>query len=214
MSRLFDPHKIVAALATHRPLFHSEADFQHALAWELHRLHPSAHVRLEKRISSATKRVHLDLLVCMASEEIAIELKYKTRALRCDYAAEAYDLLDQSAQDHGRHDFIKDITRLEHYVSDRPHAIGYAILLTNDQSYWTQSQKQDSVDAAFRLHEGRVVQGQATWDGRAATGTTSGRSEPLLLRGSYPIAWRDYSSLGSGPQSQFRYVTVRVSGNG
>jgi len=32
----------MAALALVRPLFHSEADFQHAFAWQLHSAHPDA----------------------------------------------------------------------------------------------------------------------------------------------------------------------------
>ena len=42
----------MAALARVRPLFHSEADFQHAFAWQLHSAHPDARIRLE--IASAT----------------------------------------------------------------------------------------------------------------------------------------------------------------
>ena len=36
----------MAALARMRPLFHSEADFQHAFAWQLRSAHPDARIRL------------------------------------------------------------------------------------------------------------------------------------------------------------------------
>jgi hypothetical protein len=32
----FDLPHLMDALAAQRPIFHSEADFQHALAWEIH----------------------------------------------------------------------------------------------------------------------------------------------------------------------------------
>jgi hypothetical protein len=46
---LAEIEETMAALALVRPLFHSEADFQHAFAWQLHRAHADARVRLETR---------------------------------------------------------------------------------------------------------------------------------------------------------------------
>lgn len=34
------------SLSTDRPIFHSEHDFQHALAWAIHERVPNAHIRL------------------------------------------------------------------------------------------------------------------------------------------------------------------------
>ena len=48
------------ALASHRPVFHSEADFQHALAWQIHRMLPGAVIRLEYR-PLPTEPMYLDL---------------------------------------------------------------------------------------------------------------------------------------------------------
>ena len=43
---------VLTALAKQRPIFHSEADFQHAIAWEMHKHLPRASVRLERPIAS------------------------------------------------------------------------------------------------------------------------------------------------------------------
>jgi hypothetical protein len=43
---------VLTALAKQRPIFHSEADFQHAIAWEIHKHLPRASVRLERPIAS------------------------------------------------------------------------------------------------------------------------------------------------------------------
>jgi hypothetical protein len=49
----------IEELRQHRPVFHSEADFQHALAWTAHQSNPSLRVRLETR---TTPGMRLDLL--------------------------------------------------------------------------------------------------------------------------------------------------------
>jgi len=46
---LAEIEETMAALARVRPLFHSEADFQHAFAWQLHSADPDARIRLETR---------------------------------------------------------------------------------------------------------------------------------------------------------------------
>ena len=110
---------MLAKLAKRRPVFHSEADFQHALAWELQLADPTSQIFLEKQVAVDGPRVHLDLLVRGTGHELAIELKYKTRAVKWTHADEVFSLRNQSAQDIGRHDFIKDwksMSRLAHVL--------------------------------------------------------------------------------------------------
>jgi hypothetical protein len=71
---------ILTQLSQERPVFHSEADFQHALAWEIHRCHPFAKVRLQVNLG-AEKRAAVDILVTNDEEVFGIELKYKTKWL-------------------------------------------------------------------------------------------------------------------------------------
>ena len=203
-------HSLLARLAERRPAFHSEADFQHALAWEVQLSDRNAHIRLEKQVAAQGSRVHLDLLVQSHSGEIAIELKYKTRAAKLVHANEEYFLRNQSAQDIGRHDFLKDIQRLEKYVEAHANSEAFAILLTNDRTYWMESKKNDSVDSEFRVHEGRTIQGGATWGAKASAGTKHKREEPIKLQGKYAVQWRKYSSFGPGTAEEFRYVLLRV----
>jgi hypothetical protein len=44
---IFEVAEILSRLAKKRPIFHSEADFQHALAWEVRGMHADADIRLE-----------------------------------------------------------------------------------------------------------------------------------------------------------------------
>lgn len=200
---------ILNELSGNRSVFHSEADFQHALAWEIHKQPCVNAVRLEKRIPINDAHGYLDLLVDTDHGHCAIELKYKTRgAVIADCAGEIFELKNQSAQDIGRHDFIKDIWRLERYVKLAQRSIGYAILLTNDQGYW-QEGKQNSVDAAFRLSEGRVISGVCSWTKDAAPGTTKGRNIPIAIDGRYALSWNDYSNHDE-KWGRFRHLIVEI----
>ncbi|MBI3914108.1 MAG: hypothetical protein HY327_07980 [Chloroflexi bacterium] len=110
-------------LSKYRPVFHSEADFQHAFAWEIHQRFPTASIRLERPFLSGNNQLHLDILVIREADILAIELKYKTRGLSLRLGDEQFALKDQSAQDLGRYDFIKDIQRLEQIVLGEKNAI-------------------------------------------------------------------------------------------
>ena len=125
---------LLKGLSSHRPVFNSEADFQHALAWRLHELVPSAEIRLEYK-PFPEERIYLDVWVHKI--RTALELKYLTRKLVVEWAGESYALRDQAAQDISRYDFLKDVQRLERVVSSPNLArVGYALCLTNDSAYW------------------------------------------------------------------------------
>lgn len=82
-----------------RTIFHSEADFQHSLAWQIHLADPDAQVRLETR---SARNIRLDLLVMSTGQRTAIELKYLVASFRGDIGGEHYYLPNQAAQDFGR----------------------------------------------------------------------------------------------------------------
>jgi hypothetical protein len=203
----------LSALAAHRPVFHSERDFQHALAWQIQLASPEAQIRLETR---PRRGLHLDLLVRLDGMRTAIELKYLLAALRVTIGDELFDLPHRSANDLGRHDVIKDLIRVEAMLADGYADHGYVVVMTNDRSYWQPPARADTVDAAFRLHEGRVLEGTAGWTARAATGTTDRRDTPLTLAGRYTCRWHDYSKLSlSGDRTAiFRYLLLNVSAAG
>ena len=203
-------HDILADLAKKRPIFHSEADFQHALAWEMHQR--QFEIRLEYRSRSLPEKAYVDIWVSRDQTVTAVELKYKTRALRVTVADEPFDLVNQGAQDIARCDFLKDVARLERLVAQGEVAVGYAIFLTNDPICWNPSARNDTVDALFRLHEGRQVTGKMSWDPKAADGTTKGRKEPIVLTGTYTVTWRDYSEPVAEKYGKFRYLLLRVVG--
>jgi hypothetical protein len=197
----------LSALSARRPVFHSERDFQHALAWQIQLSHPQAEIRLESR---PRRSVHLDMLIRLDGRRTAIELKYLVAALHAILGEESFDLPHQSANDISRHDVIKDITRIEAALADGHADDGCVVVLSNDRSYWQPATRAETIDAAFRLDEGRILEGTLAWAARAGKGTTAGRDTPLLLASRYTCRWRNYSevSLTNGRITLFRYLLI------
>ena len=209
---MLDLEKVMKRLSKKRPIFHSEADFQHALAWEIHELCPDCSIRLEYKPSNWENRIYIDVWVSNTHTKMAIELKYKTRKLTKKIREEIFDLSDQSAQDIGRYDLLKDIKRLEQIVKENK-IIGYSIFLTNDSSYWKLSRSIKTVDADFRIHESRLLYGKLEWGSAASKGTTQRREDPIYLQGKYLLNWKEYSKPSKASYGIFRYLMLRVDYN-
>lgn len=205
---MVDLFNVLRSLSKKRPIFHSEADFQHALAWELHEVVPDANVRLEYR-HPLVERTYLDIWIGGDLGAMALELKYVTRRFSVTIAGEPFDLSNHGAHPPRRYDFIKDLTRLERVVRAVPHTQAAAIFLTNDDGYWIPPRSGDQIDTAFRVHEGRVLQGCLPWGPNAGGGTISGRQEPLILEGAYRASWADYAELQSSG-GRFRYLLIDI----
>ena len=207
---LDDVVALLAELALERPVFHSEADFQHALAWQLQRRRPDARIRLETRPLDG-QSIYLDLFAVMDDVRVAFELKYLVRALDVTIAGERFDLRNQGAHDVRRYDVVKDISRLERLVAAGAADVGFAIALANDPGYWTPGTKADSFDADFRVFEGARLTGTRDWSSEASAGTTRGRTNPIELIAEHVVGWRDYSRVLSGTAGAFRYVALEIT---
>ena len=70
---MMDIDGLMAKLSKRRQIFHSEADFQHALAWEIHLANPDCQVRLEFSPFPDDERAML-LDIWLPTESLAIEL--------------------------------------------------------------------------------------------------------------------------------------------
>jgi hypothetical protein len=224
-----DVERILVELSQERPVFHSEGDFQFEMAFKMRQRYPYLRLRLETPVISKG-RPRVDILASCEGCVLFLELKYLPRLLHAQVQVaegeyEAYDLRDQ-AREWGRYDFLKDITRIETWVAECtqrcPEAVGYAILLTNDQSYWNKLNDENAKDYAFQLHDNRTIAGgeALTWGERATESDVEGRKEPIVLRWSYTLRWRDYSKIAPPlakpvgrskmKYTEFRYLLVRV----
>ena len=198
--------ELLADLARRRPVFHSEADFQHAFARALWQANDQIEVRLEARQPGLT-REYLDLLAYGPQGRTAIEFKYFTRhwSDTTGEPGELYDLKAHAATDLARRNFIFDIERLERFGAT-PDQNGLAIMLTNDTSLWSEPPKRPTPtrDQDFRIHEGRTLAGTLLWGGGDYAANTR------HLAGHYECRWKLYSNVAS-PNGTFRYLLIETT---
>jgi len=200
----------ITSLSSKYPIFHSEAHFQHALAMEMGRLSPDTTIQLEIPSLFREKRASIDMRTQHMGKVRFIELKYKKT--KCDVIVndERFLLKHQGANDQGASDFIKDICRIEAFVDVTSASEGFAILLTNDRSYWRDSFKPTAIDREFKLTEGREIHGTLSWLTSAGSGSLGKREASLHLRGRYRLQWRDYSDLSVLGVKPFKFLCVHI----
>ena len=206
---------LLSAMAAEQPVFRNEAAFEERFAQCVRRLDPEVRVTPQHAAFPDGSNRKLDLLLARpgVGDRVAVELKYVTRALSVTVGGGLIELKAHSAQDQRRYDFVKDVVRLEELVAGRVVDRGWAFLLTNDQGYWRDSGRA-SVDAAFRLHEGRLLRGALGWSAAAGAGTTRDREAQLHLTGRYSMRWDDFSTVSTRPGGTFRVLAVQVTGDG
>lgn len=206
---VFEVHDFMTGLSRSRPIFHSEADFQHSIESLIQETMPEYPVHLMYQLPHEERSMYLD--IWLPADGIAIQLRHATQKLERDWDDVSFELKAHGAQDLTRYDFLRDIQRLEHSLarSDMCKA-GLAILLTNDPLYWKSPYRAGTVDAAFRIHEGRELTGEVAWADHAGAGTTRSREAPIRLEGSYTLRWRDYSNFPGEKYGDFRYLAVEV----
>jgi hypothetical protein len=210
MERWPDIGTWLGTLRQSRPVFHSEADFQHALAWAIHLSDPSARVRLETR---PTPGMRLDLLVWRPdlSTYLALELKYLTAAWSGEVNGEQFALVNQGAQDIRAYDVLKDVQRVERFVDGHPGWSGMVLVLSNDPSYWSRPGHGRATNAdAFRIYEDQAIFGNRAWGADTGAGTMKDREAVIELRGDYRCRWSPYSAL-PGAKGEFRLLALPVN---
>lgn len=194
---------LLERLAADRPVFHSEADFQHAFARSCWEADSVIDVRLE--VLQPGAREYLDLLAIGPDSRTAIEFKYWTRQWSGSVGdtTEEYDLKFHAATDLARRNFVFDIERLERFAV-RQQDNGLAVILTNDSSLWSRPRPgQAARDREFRIHEGRTLADTLLWGGGDFPANTR------ELTGRYELHWSDYSRL-DGSNGHFRYLVVET----
>ncbi len=193
-------------LSGRRKLFHSEADFQHELAWQIKVNHPNLGIRVERPFAISRGRGAIDILVLDQDRSTAIELKYVRSPLKIEVAGETYDL-KRHIVTKSAYDCCKDLQRLESFVRAGGACQGFLVVLTNHKPFWTKGSK--GIPEHFALWEGNVLTGHLDWTKDTKTFMKHNRKTPIELSGTYNTAWSDYSSFDT-KNGQFRYCVIRV----
>lgn len=208
VSRVFIEDALLQIL-TKRQCFHSEADFQFALAWQIHEMKPKAEIRLEMRYIGFDLGAgigYLDILVTDAESRIGIELKYVNKDTEFEAKNGERYSLKVGTDDCDSYDCCKDIRRLE-WLREHGHIdIGFGLVLSNNPAMWEKRGKRKRPSDPFHLFEGTTLSGTLAW--APLTKSAISRETPIKLRGSYPIAWRGVEKCVT---PGFRYLLLRIN---
>ncbi|NIZ40924.1 hypothetical protein PVA45_05345 [Entomospira entomophila] len=221
-------YDIMDKLAKTRPIFHSEADFQFALAWQIQQTHPDADIRLEYptqfeiQDNGEKRRGEVDIIVAIDGLTYPIELKYKTAELSTEIDHEKFQLKNQSAQNYAKYDFYKDMRRIEllskawheEIQENKRFETGYAIFLTNHQYYWKTKTASDCKSEQFNIVDDMETPTYMQWKG---TETSLSRQSAIQLMDTYYLKWKTYSEImPSNDQNikmknhHFQYLLVEI----
>ena len=209
----------LSALAVRRPLFHSEADFQHELAMDLARNHYA--VRLEVPIQLALKNqpvgIQLDLLAINqeSGQKTAIELKYITVALDHQNNGERFRLSGNWGTNLSLFDTLADLERVASVVKAGKADQGFSVLITNAETAWSRDVTHTSIMAReFSIHEGRQLEAGSRLDWSPTTPGVGSVSKkrlapyaPVEIPRSQTCGWADYSQH-KGAGCTFRYLLL------
>ena len=197
-----DIHSVLKLLSDKRPIFHSEADFQFALARKIVDEYPDSPVRLEYPVHLAQDKsgrsepgsTHLDMWVENGSTRTALELKYKKHDLVANVRCENFSMTRDKKHTEFVPEFVSDVRKIEQINKKRPDVNGYVILITNDHLYWEAGRK-NSFEGT--LHD--------------VIAKNSGKT-PREISHSYDLHWKDYSCVKDTKNRihMFRYLLVEI----
>lgn len=205
--------KAMETLLKDRRVFHSEADFQFSLGWELKMLNNDLKIIMERpfqfnnKLDDDTKtktKIELDLLIKNGSKKYGIELKYVTKELVVKVNDELFDLKNHMATNLRRYDFYKDISRLESLKINKEIDKGYVIFLTNVPSYQKST---NGMAEKFNFADGcKISQGKYDWSGKRPT-EKSHRKEEIEIKQQYYCRWNEYSTIDN---HVFKYILLEI----
>lgn len=213
-----DMEKIIEKLQGKRQIFCSEADFQLEMAWVIKEMYRDAKVRLEYVLTFNDKKMHIDILVFINNEWIPIELKYKTKKSKKEkmtdqITQEVFNLKNQGAKDIGCYLYLKDIMRIESIKQEVKNNFeeGYAVFLTNDETYLNPPQNNDCVYKDFSLEHGITKHGELKWAEHTGAGTKKGIEDPIILKGIYKMEWNEFSKVNEErSDGTFYYLVTKI----
>ncbi|MGF7003434.1 hypothetical protein M2149_001835 [Lachnospiraceae bacterium PFB1-21] len=200
--------KCMKTLAVKRPVFHSEADFQFCLAFELkNTLGDDAKIYCEYPVASLKleaekRRPHLDILISVGGKKIPIELKYRPKASTIEYDNEVFELKPQGDNTWSRYDFLKDVLRIENYKNDDASHCeeGYAIFLTDNMIFKEDKPSKHKLSLANKI------------EGEYYRTYINEKKQLLEIKGIYTPNWHDYRDITDTKEKEhtFKYLMVEV----
>lgn len=210
MSKEFDIEFILSKLRNKRKIFVSEADFQLEMAWIIKEEYPRAKVRLEY-CPTFDLNMHIDILVVIDKMWIPIELKYKTKGCTKILDDEIFNLKNHGAKDITCYLYLKDIQRIEKIKENvSEFKEGYTVFVTNELSYMKKPLKEDCIYQEFSLEDEIMKTGTLDWGKNTSEGTKKNCEQPIRLKSSYYMKWKNYSKLDDSNTGTFVYLVNKI----
>ena len=207
--------EFIAQIDNNTP-YHNEAQVQYKLAIELYKkfkIEPTLEWYVKNDESGAKE--YIDMMLKIGSKRVAIELKYKTRAVKGE---DAY--VNQGGQSDGKFHFFKDIERLERLKKSKDKDCriekGFAIFITNDYLYWNEPRSNSQAED-FKLCAGKnIKQGiyYAEWrmteEQKKQKELKEAKNAAVTISRSYPVEWSSPSDEEKKEGKTFRYLIIGV----
>ena len=211
-----DMTEVIKTLQGKRQIFCSEADFQLEMAWVIKEMYHNAEVRLEY-VPTFDDKMHIDIIVFISNEWIPIELKYKTKKSKKEkmtdqITQEGFNLKNQGAKNIGCYLYLKDIERIERIKEAVKNNFkeGYAVFLTNDETYRNRPRKINCDYKDFSLEDERIIErGEPLkW---ASAKKNKGIEDPIILKGIYKMEWNEFSKVDKErSDGTFYYLVTKI----
>ena len=188
--------------------FCSEADFQHSLAWELHKKF-NAKIILEYPCKNKDKMVYYDMYVKINGKVHLIELKYRTKAVGIKRYGQEITLKNHSAQDMGCCHFWLDVQRLE--TTKIKSDSSYCIMLTNDNWYFEKGPRDNSICKNFSLKHDITAKKKIklnTKDEEKVKTYWPKNAEEINLNNNYKCIWMPCPEMQYG---EWKYLLLEIT---
>lgn len=199
--------------------FVSEADFQHSLAIELHKIfNDTAQIILEFPIKKPGEQriIHIDIMVIKDGDFYPIELKYKTRPIKSEKLYENTKipvselLADHKGNDDNCYHVWADINRIEWLIDKGYAKSGVCIFISNNKSFWYAKSNPNSMAYAFRTTEGEKMSGWHKWNVKNDTNSKHLKDKPdLFMQNAYNFQWQDFCDTGD-KYGQFKSLFIEI----
>ena len=198
-----------------RGVFHSEADFQHTLAWKIREKRGDLKVRLERPIETQGRTIAIDIWLTRGKDtNFAIELKYHKAAYSGNFKGEAFDFPKNNPRDYC-YNVLADVDRLEQLIKRKEEKVkeGAMILISNQSKDWKCEDAGCNFEK-FSLHNKRVIKSNEKMNWKK--GTSKGykgksRLKPIKLNNDYKLKWRPYHKCPvAGKNNEFQWLGIEV----
>lgn len=202
-------NNILSDFGHNNRIFHSEAELQFCIAWELKNRNRDIDVWFEypaEQIKNEHKRIpQIDLVIQNNNLLFPIEIKYAKGNLSYKNINLSNKPLDECF------DVAKDIKRLEDFSEKYDNFDkGYVIVVSNNFSWFKDhrpSSKVFTYDSYLLDHDSNILTGMIKYKI-----DDNHKSQQIIeLKGKYDTKWQEYCSLGNNINEIFKYLIIEIS---